>query len=110
MNSETEDYFNVEENEDGSFAISWNEKDPKYNFLSEMTENELHEWFNDAIRKMCEEYESEWTIPVEEDPVTGELLITFPPDAIRQTGWKNWDVLQWIDNKDGSYTLKKYET
>jgi hypothetical protein len=107
MNSEIEDSLKVEENEDGTFAVSWDQNDPKWSFLNTKTEAEINEWFNDAIRKLCEEYDSKWTIPVEEDPITGELYITFPPEAIQKTGWKDDDTLEWIDNKDGSFTLRK---
>lgn len=48
-----------------------------------------------------------WIIPVEED---GEdCVITFPDELIKKTGWKEGDVLEWISNEDGSYTLKKVE-
>lgn len=47
-----------------------------------------------------------WIVPVEETP-DGETLITFPDDLIKQVGWEQGDELEWIDNKDGSFTLKK---
>jgi bifunctional DNA-binding transcriptional regulator/antitoxin component of YhaV-PrlF toxin-antitoxin module len=37
-------------------------------------------------------------------------MITFPPDLIDKTGWKFGDVLTWIDNNDGSFTLTKNNT
>ena len=42
------------------------------------------------------------TLTVDDDGV-----ITFPDELIEKLGWKEGDVLQWIDNKDGSFTLKK---
>jgi len=42
------------------------------------------------------------TLTVDDDGV-----ITFPPEMIEELGWKEGDVLQWIDNKDGSFMLKK---
>jgi hypothetical protein len=50
---------------------------------------------------------SKWTIPVEEDPDTGDAIITFPPELLEQAGWKEGDTLVWKDNKDGSWTLTK---
>ena len=42
------------------------------------------------------------TLTVDDDGV-----ITFPDEFIEKLGWKEGDVLEWIDNKDGSFTLKK---
>lgn len=48
-----------------------------------------------------------WTIDVQEDPETGEKILEFPDDLMESAGWKEGDVLEWIDNKDGSWTLRK---
>lgn len=50
-----------------------------------------------------------WTIKLETDPETGELLIPFPDDLMEQMAWQINDVLVWQDNKDGSWTIKKKE-
>lgn len=46
-----------------------------------------------------------WTVPIEEE--NGELLITLPDEIISELNWKENDILNWIDNGDGSWTLKK---
>lgn len=48
-----------------------------------------------------------WTIEVQEDPETGDQILEFPDDLMESAGWKEGDVLEWIDNKDGSWTLRK---
>jgi hypothetical protein len=48
-----------------------------------------------------------WTLNVEEDPVTGDGILTFPEDLLEKAGWKEGDTIVWIDNKDGSYNLEK---
>jgi hypothetical protein len=48
-----------------------------------------------------------WTLEVQVDPETGEQILEFPDDLMESAGWKEGDVLQWIDNKDGSWTLRK---
>lgn len=50
-----------------------------------------------------------WTLTVEEDPETGDAILQFPPDLLEQTGWKEGDTLEWLDNKDGSWSLTKKE-
>ena len=42
------------------------------------------------------------TLTVDDDGV-----ITFPDEMIEKLGWKEGDVLQWIDNQDGSFSLVK---
>ena len=42
------------------------------------------------------------TLVIDDDGV-----LTFPDELIEKLGWKENDVLQWIDNQDGSFTLKK---
>jgi hypothetical protein len=48
-----------------------------------------------------------WTITVEEDPTTGDLILPLPTDLLETQGWKEGDTLNWIDNKDGSWILQK---
>jgi hypothetical protein len=48
-----------------------------------------------------------WTITVEEDPDTGDLILPFPKDFLTQTGWIEGDTLEWIDKEDGSWILQK---
>jgi len=51
-----------------------------------------------------------WTISLEEDPETGDLILPLNDDILEQTGWKTGDNIDWTDNKDGSWTMKKIET
>ena len=41
--------------------------------------------------------------------VDSEGNLTIPPDALKELGWNEGDVLQWIENDDGSFLLKKHE-
>ena len=47
---------------------------------------------------------TKWIIPVDDD-----YNITFPEDLLEQTGWKEGDTLQWIDQGDGSFKMIKKE-
>jgi hypothetical protein len=52
-----------------------------------------------------------WTLNVEEaNDGSGDAILTFPPDLLEQAGWKEGDNLNWIDQKDGSWLLKKVDT
>ena len=48
-----------------------------------------------------------WTITVEEDPETGDLILPLPEELLKLQGWVNGDELEWIDNDDGSWSLEK---
>jgi hypothetical protein len=50
---------------------------------------------------------NKWTLAVEEDPVTGDAILTFPSDLLAQAGWREGDIINWIDNKDGTWSLFK---
>ena len=48
-----------------------------------------------------------WTITVVED---GEdLILPFPNELMERQGWQEGDTLEWIDNGDGSWTLRKVD-
>ena len=53
------DSLTVTENEDGTLGISWNENDPKYSFLNEMTQEELNAYFTRALEEYIKEIENE---------------------------------------------------
>ena len=48
-----------------------------------------------------------WTLTVEEDPDTGDSMLTFPPDLLESAGWKEGDTLEWHDQGDGAWKLNK---
>jgi hypothetical protein len=49
-----------------------------------------------------------FTVQVVEDTDNpGELLLDLGTELCQQIGWNVGDTLEWHDNKDGSWTLKK---
>lgn len=48
-----------------------------------------------------------WTLTIDEDPETGDGILTFPEDLLAATGWKEGDNLLWTDLKNGSWQLIK---
>lgn len=48
-----------------------------------------------------------WTITVEEDPETGDLILPLPEEMLELQGWIEGDTLEWSDNGDGSWSLTK---
>ena len=43
------------------------------------------------------------------DPETGDLILPLSDEIFDGLGCKIGDTIQWIDNKDGSWTMKKVE-
>ena len=52
---------------------------------------------------------SSWTVTVEEDPETGELILPLPEAMLTTLKWFEGDILEWEDNKDGTWSLKKVD-
>jgi len=48
-------------------------------------------------------------VTVVTDPETGELILPLDNEIFDETGWEIGDTLEWIDQKDGSWLLKKKE-
>ena len=46
-------------------------------------------------------------VQLEQDPNTGELILPIPTDLLSQMGWIEGTELFWIDNEDGTYSLKE---
>jgi len=83
---------------------SWN------SFWEEHYYPEEHQQYTEEeLNAMCDAATSakkgkvnKWIIPVDDD-----YNITFPEDLLEQTGWKEGDTLQWIDQGDGSFKMIK---
>ena len=48
-----------------------------------------------------------WTVEIQMDGLTGDAFIPIPDEVIDLVEWNLYDELEWIDNKDGSYILRK---
>jgi len=77
-------------------------------------------WTQEQYQKIVDEHESErakldseqsnkknWVIPVEVDGASGEYFVQFPDDLLKAANLKEGDTVEWIDQGDGSYILKK---
>ena len=50
------------------------------------------------------------TARVIDDPdIPGGLLLELPDQLCLEVDWRIRDTLEWIDNKDGTFSLKKLE-
>ncbi len=50
-----------------------------------------------------------WTADVKYDEKTDDTYIQLPDDMMIAAGWNLGDDIEWIDNNDGTWTMKKIE-
>jgi nitrous oxide reductase accessory protein NosL len=55
------------------------------------------------------EFNMTFTLKIEQHETTGECFVLLPEDLLEQMDWQEGDNIKWIDNRDGSFTLKKHE-
>jgi hypothetical protein len=48
-----------------------------------------------------------WTVEIQMDGLSGDAIIPIPDDLSDVVGWNVDDELEWCDNKNGSYILRK---
>lgn len=46
-------------------------------------------------------------VTLETDPDTGDLILPLGDDLMKECGWSVGDTLEWIDNEDGTWTIRK---
>jgi bifunctional DNA-binding transcriptional regulator/antitoxin component of YhaV-PrlF toxin-antitoxin module len=49
-----------------------------------------------------------WTLEVKQHE-DGDYFIEFPDEVLAEVGWAEGDTLKWIDNGNGSWSLKKLD-
>jgi len=54
-----------------------------------------------------DEQPARWTVTVEEDPETGELILPLPADLLTTQGWVDGDTLEWKEGENGEWFLSK---
>ena len=50
-----------------------------------------------------------WTVEIQMDGLTGDAIIPIPDEVIDLVEWNLYDELEWIDNKDGSWIIRKVQ-
>ena len=81
------------------------EFDDKFKKAWQATVGDLRE--GDTVNK--QNNLKKWVLPTELDGLTGDVFVKFPDDLLDAANLKEGDEVEWIDNGDGSYTLKKVE-
>jgi hypothetical protein len=48
-----------------------------------------------------------WVLPVEQNPEDFDYIVSFPDDLLEAADLKEGDEIEWVEQKDGSYLLRK---
>lgn len=50
-----------------------------------------------------------WILPVQQSTIDGveDYYINFPDDLLEAANLKEGDIIEWVDNNDGSFKLRK---
>ena len=88
------------------------EFDDKFRLAWQATVGSLKDEENELYKATLAEREyyegkqlKKWTLPVEQ--IHDDYFISFPDDLLEVANLKEGDQVEWIDNHDGSFTLKK---
>jgi len=50
---------------------------------------------------------NKWTLTIEEDPETGDIMIPFPEDFLTTVGWETGDIINWTQGENDAWILTK---
>lgn len=129
--SDIPDYTDISENSlSGSYVI-----DPKGNAVPFSCSSDDHSkecegawndfWSCDKElteegKELCKEYAvreqeycdkvdkvNKWVLPVQVDGLTGECYINLPDDLLEVANLKEGDQIEYVNNNDGSFTMRK---
>ena len=75
---------------------------------------EALKYTDEELDEMCDTAEAKdkvvrWSLSVESDGPSGEYFITFPDDLLEAANLEEGDQIEWIDQGDGSYLMKKVQ-
>jgi hypothetical protein len=75
--------------------------------FNELVEDVLQQALED--HSLAEELKmpTSWTVTLDEDPETGDLILPLPEDLLKMQGWKEGDTLDWNNNNDGTWSISK---
>ena len=66
------------------------------------------EYTGSTVSSVKQDKVVKWQLPIEADP-SGEYFVTFPDDLLEVANLEEGDTVEWVDQGDGSYLLKKVD-
>lgn len=90
---------------------SWNDFWEEHYYPEEVKDNGMRPWGHSDMEYLAanskKDKVTKWQLPVEVDGLSGECYVNFPDDLLEAANLKENDMVEWFNNGDGSYMLKK---
>lgn len=104
----------VSKQDENKWNSFWDGKDPVTGYNYQGSTVSSIKYTDEELDAMCDAAEKndkvvKWQLPVEVDYTSGEYFIQFPDDLLEKADLKENDRIEWIDQGNGSYIIKKVE-
>ena len=112
----------------GHIIVTEDKTNPWYDYFTDPAENQVkvcdkddpspeckgawndfweEHYYPEEYKKHKEDKVVKWQLPVQVDGLTGDCYVNFPDDLLEAANLKEGDTVEWIDNNDGSFTMRK---
>jgi hypothetical protein len=103
FNFDTSDYINFDtmcgiDNTSDYCNTSWN---------SFWGDDVIKEYQGSTVSSVNQDKVTKWRLPVEVDAASDDYYVQFPDDLLEAANLKEGDKVEWVDNGNGSYLLRK---
>lgn len=97
------DYDRNDSNRENPFST---ELPPYQSYIGwqNMSEDKFNEVFSFSEGKV-----QKWVLPIQVDGLSGDCYVSLPDDLLEQVEWKEGDQVEWVDEKNGTFKLRKVE-
>jgi len=67
------------------------------------------EYINEQQYNLIKDKVVKWSLPIQVDGLSGDCYVEFPDDLLEAANLKEGDLIEWIEQDNGSYLLKKVD-
>ena len=92
---------------------SWTSFWEEHYYPEEVKDDGMRPWGHSdleyGIANQKKDKVTKWQLPIEVDGPSAEYFVTLPDDLLEAANLEEGDQIEWVDQGDGSYLLKKIE-
>jgi len=86
---------------------AWNNFWEEHYYPEEVKDDGMRPWGHSDMEYLIANQKKKWILPTEVDGLTGEVFVKLPDDLLSAADLKEGDIVNWIDNGDGSWIMSK---